>query len=190
MVPDVFVVGMTIFSGKQRALIPAILGVVGVLAPTVGPTVGGLIPDAIDWRWIFFINVVPGIAVTVLAIAIIRVDRADFSMFKRIDWIHLGSMGIFLAGLEYVLEEGPKQDWLNDPEIATAAWISLVAFALFLERSFFSRSPIVKLSPFRVPTFAFACVFNLVIGFGLYASIYLTPVYLGPVRGSRRAARG
>jgi DHA2 family multidrug resistance protein len=183
MVPTVFVVGMTIFSGKQRALIPAILGVVGVLAPTLGPTVGGLITEAIDWRWIFFINVVPGIVVTLLAIAVIRVDRADFSMFKRIDWIHLASMGIFLAGIEYVLEEGPKQDWLSDPAIATAAWISLVAFALFLERSFFSRSPIVKLSPFRVPTFAFACVFNLVIGFGLYASIYLTPVYLGRVRG-------
>jgi len=183
MVPTVFVVGMTLFSGKQRALIPAILGVVSVLAPTLGPTVGGLITESIDWRWIFFINVLPGVAVTALAVWLIRVDRPDLTMFRRIDWVHLAAMAIALAGLEYVLEEGPKQDWLDDPGIACVAWVSFVAFALFLERSFFSRSPIVRLSPFRMPTFVFACIFNLVIGFGLYAAIYLTPVYLGRVRG-------
>jgi DHA2 family multidrug resistance protein len=64
-----------------------------------------------------------------------------------------------------------------------AGWVSLVAFGLFLERSFRSGAPIVLLTPFRRPTFAMACVFNLVIGFGLYAATYLTPVYLGRVRG-------
>ncbi|HEY4211063.1 MAG TPA: DHA2 family efflux MFS transporter permease subunit [Steroidobacteraceae bacterium] len=183
MVPTVFAVGFTIFTGKQRTMIPAILGMVAVLAPTLGPTVGGLITDAIDWRWIFFINVAPGIAVTTLAALLIRVDRADLSMLKRIDWIHLLSMAGFLAGLEYVLEEGPRLDWFGDTGIVIAAWLSLVSFALFIERSLFSTTPIVKLTPFRNPTFVFACVFNLVIGFGMYASTYLLPVYLGRVRG-------
>ena len=89
----------------------------------------------------------------------------------------------FLAGLEYVLEEGPRLDWFGDSRIVIAAWVSFVAFLLFLERSFFSHSPIVRLSPFRKPTFVFACVFNLVIGFGIYSSTYLIPVYLGRVRG-------
>ncbi len=183
MVPSVFVVGMTIFSGKQRALIPGILGMVSVLAPTLGPTVGGLITESIDWRWIFFINVLPGIVVTTLAVIVIRVDRANPAMFRRIDWIHLAAMAIFLTGLEYVLEEGPLHDWFDDSRIQIAAWFSFVGFMLFLERSFFSASPIVKLTPFRKPTFAFACIFNLVIGFGIYASTYLIPVYLGRVRG-------
>jgi len=183
MVPSVFVVGMTIFSGKQRALIPAILGMVSVLAPTLGPTVGGLITESIDWRWIFFINVVPGIVVTALAIVVIRVDRPNLAMFRRIDWIQLGAMALFLTGLQYVLEEGPRYDWFDDARIQTGAWLSCVGFALFLERSFFSVSPIVRLSPFRKPAFAFACVFNLVIGFGIYASTYLIPVFLGRVRG-------
>jgi DHA2 family multidrug resistance protein len=104
-------------------------------------------------------------------------------MFRRIDWSHLISMAVFLAGLEYVLEEGPRLDWFGDPRIVVAAWVSFVAFLLFLERSFYSRSPIVRLSPFRKPTFVFACVFNLVIGFGIYSSTYLIPVYLGGVRG-------
>lgn len=183
MVPTVFAVGFTLFTGKQRAMIPAILGMVSVLAPTLGPTVGGVITQAINWRWIFFINVVPGVLVTVLAVILIRLDRPNPAMLRRIDWSHLASMAVFLAGLEYVLEEGPRRDWFGDPLIQTAAWVALVAFLLFLERSFFSATPVVKLSPFRKPTFAMACIFNLVIGFGIYASTYLIPVYLGRVRG-------
>jgi DHA2 family multidrug resistance protein len=183
MVPTVFAVGYTIFEGKQRALIPAILGMVSVLAPTLGPTVGGIITEAIDWRWIFFINIVPGIAVTTLTIWLIDVDRGDKSMFGRIDWSHLVAMAVALACLEYVLEEGPRKDWFGDPQIVMAAWFSVVGFVFFIERSFYSKNPIVRLSPFRNPTFAFACVFNLVIGFGIYASTYLMPVFLGRVRG-------
>ncbi|PSJ38605.1 MFS transporter [Sphingomonas deserti] len=183
MVPLVFAVGFTIFSGKQRAMIPAILGTVGVLAPTLGPTAGGLITSAFDWRWLFFINIVPGVIVTVLAALVIRVDRATPSMFARIDWSHFAAMAIFLGGLEYVLEEGPRNDWFGDHGIAIAAWASLVAFLLFLERAFFSFNPIVRLTPFRKPLFAFACLFSIVIGFGMYASIYLIPVYLARVRG-------
>jgi DHA2 family multidrug resistance protein len=99
-------------------------------------------------------------------------------------------MAVFLAGLEYVLEEGPKNDWFDDTWIAAAGWVSLVAFGLFIERSFRSDGPIVKLTPFRSPTFAFACVFNLVIGFGIYAGTYLVPLYLGRVRGYNAAEIG
>ena len=183
MVPTVFATGFAMFSGPQRAMIPAILGVVSVLAPTLGPTVGGWLTDAVGWRSIFYVNIVPGIVVTILAITVIRVDRPRLSLLKTIDYSHLAAMAVFLAGLEYVLEEGPRHDWFGDPAIATAAWLSFVAFLLFLERSFRSGGPIVRLSPFRRPTFAFACAFNLVIGFGLYASTYLVPVFLGRVRG-------
>jgi DHA2 family multidrug resistance protein len=183
MIPTVFAVGFTLFQGKQRAMIPAILGMVSVLAPTLGPTVGGLITDTANWRWIFLVNVAPGAIVTILAIILINVDKAEPSMFGRIDWSHLLAMAVFLGGLEFVLEEGPRKDWFGDPGIQIGAWLSFVAFLLFIERSFFSQSPIVKLSPFKRPSFVFASVFNLVIGFGIYASTYLIPVYLGRVRG-------
>ncbi len=183
MVPTVFATGYVLFTGKQRAMIPAILGMVSVLAPTLGPTVGGWITDALGWRWVFFINVAPGALVTFLILGLVRIDMPNPGMLKRIDWVHLGSMAVFLAGLEYVLEEGPKREWFGDTAIAAAAWVSLVAFVLFLERSFRSNGPIVKLTPFRKPTFAFACIFNLVIGFGLYAGTYLVPIFLGRVRG-------
>jgi DHA2 family multidrug resistance protein len=182
MVPTVFATGFALFSGRQRAMIPAILGIVSVLAPTMGPTVGGWLTDAVGWRSIFYVNILPGAAVTVLAILVIRVDRPNLSMLRKIDYSHLGAMAVFLGGLEYVLEEGPRHDWFGDPAIATGAWCSFVGLLLFLERSFRSGGPIVMLTPFRRPTFAFACVFNLVIGFGLYSATYLVPVYLGRVR--------
>src|SRR5580698_10698187 len=77
MVPTVFATGFTLFSGAQRAMIPAILGMVSVLAPTLGPTVGGWLTDAAGWRSIFYINIVPGVAVTFLSIRLIRVDRPN-----------------------------------------------------------------------------------------------------------------
>jgi DHA2 family multidrug resistance protein len=183
MVPTVFSTGFALFTGKQRTLIPAILGMVSVLAPTLGPTVGGWLTDVAGWRSIFYVNVVPGVIVTLLSIRLIRVDRPNPSMLRKIDYAHLLSMAVFLGGLEYVLEEGPRHDWLNEPSIAVGAWLSFTAFLLFIERSFRSGGPVVKLTPFRKPTFVFACVFNLVLGFGMYASTYLVPVFLGRVRG-------
>jgi DHA2 family multidrug resistance protein len=184
MVPTVFATGYVLFEGKDRAMIPAILGMVSVLAPTLGPTVGGWITDVAGWRWIFYINIAPGIAVTALSLTTIKgIDKPDLSMLRRIDYSHLVSLAVFLGGLEYVLEEGQRHDWFSDPGIAIAAWASFVGFLLFVERSLRSGGPIVRLSPFRKPTFAMACVFNLVLGFGVYASNYLIPVYLGRVRG-------
>ncbi len=183
MVPTVFATGYALFSGPQRAMIPAILGLVSVLAPTLGPTVGGWLTDAAGWRWIFYINIVPGIAVTLLTLGVVKVDRPNLSMLRKIDYSHLAAMAVFLGGLEYVLEEGPRHDWFGDPAIAVGGWLSFIAFLLFMERSFRSGGPIVRLSPFRKPTFVFACCFNLVIGFGLYSATYLVPVFLGRVRG-------
>ncbi len=183
IVPTVFATGWAPFSGRQRATIPAILGMVSVLAPTLGRTVGGWLTDAMGWRSIFYINISPGLIVTILAILVMRVDRPDLKMLGKIDYAHLGSPAVFLGCLEYLLEEGSKRERFGDPLIQGVAWISLVTFVLLLARSFKSSGPIVKLAPFRLPTLASACTFNLVIGFGLYSSTYMIPVFLARVRG-------
>ncbi len=183
MVPLVFATGFAMFDGPKRAMIPAILGMVSTLAPTLGPSVGGLITEYYDWRWLFFMNIVPGVAVTILFAVMGKVDGAKPEMLKRIDWLHVASLAVFLGAFQYVLEEGPRHEWFNDPAVPVAAWLSAVGAVVFFERTFFSTMPVLKLTPFRRPTFAMACLLNLVIGFGLYAATYLTPVYLGRVRG-------
>lgn len=183
MVPLVFATGFAMFEGPRRAAVPAILGMVSTLAPTLGPTVGGWITDFADWRWLFFMNLAPGVAVTIFFPMLGRVDEANPEMLRRIDWLHVISLAVFLGGLQYVLEEGPRHEWFSDGAVQTAAWLSAVGAVVFFERSFFSTMPVIKLTPFLRPTFAMACVLNLVIGFGLYAATYLTPVYLGRIRG-------
>jgi len=104
-------------------------------------------------------------------------------MLKRIDWLHAVSLAIFLGALQYVLEEGPRHQWFEDQTVETVAWASFVAALVFFERSSFSPNPVLRLTPFRRLTFALACLLNLVIGFGIFASVYLTPIFLGRVRG-------
>jgi DHA2 family multidrug resistance protein len=183
MVPTVFATGFALFTGKKRAMIPAILGMVSTLAPTLGPSLGGYITDVWSWHWLFFINIVPGVLIAILLPLLGKVDEPNLSMLKRIDWLHVLSLALFLGALQYVLEEGPRYQWFEDETIKTVAFVSFVGFLVFLERSFYSTMPVLKLTPFRNPTFALACILNLVIGFGLYSSVYLTPVFLGRVRG-------
>ena len=183
MVPTVFATGFSMFEGKQRAMIPAILGMVSVLAPTLGPTVGGWLTDAVGWRSIFYVNIAPG--------AIGHPAGADLHPRRPAELRHAEEDRLLAPGRDGgvpgrpgICAGGrPEHDWFSDPHIATGAWLSFVGFLLFLERSFRSGGPIVRLTPFRKPTFAFACVFNLVIGFGIYSSTYLVPVFLGRVRG-------
>ncbi len=164
MVPTVFATGFTLFTGKRRAMIPAVLGMVSTLAPTLGPTVGGWVTDSLSWHWLFFINILPGAAIAILLPIIGRIDDPDFSKLGKIDWLHVASLALFLGALQYVLEEGPRYQWFEDADIKIAAWLSFIGMVVFFERSFFSEHPVLKLSPFRRPTFVLACLLNLVIG--------------------------
>src|ERR1700682_5628903 len=136
MVPTVFATGFALFSGKSRAMIPAVLGVVSTLAPTLGPTVGGWITDTMSWRWLFFINVFPGAAIAILLPLLGRVDEPHPAMLKRIDWLHVASLAIFLGALQYVLEEGPRHQWFEDETVKTMSWISFIGALVFFERHF------------------------------------------------------
>src|ERR1700759_5326601 len=86
MVPTVFATGFAMFSGKSRAMIPAILGMVSTLAPTLGPSVGGGVTEVSTWRWCFFINVLPGLFIAIALPILGKVDEPNLKMLKRIDW--------------------------------------------------------------------------------------------------------
>ena len=182
MIPLAFATGFAFFDGAQAALATAVLGVMSTLAPTLGPAIGGWITDTLGWRWLFFINIAPGLMVALPLVALGRWERAEPSLLGRIDWLHAASLAAFLGGLQFVLEEGPQRQWLQDRQVAAMAWIALVAGVVFFERSLFSPRPLVRIGPFRRPGFAAANLLTFVIGFGIFTSVYLTPVFLGRVR--------
>ncbi len=183
MVPTVFASAYIIFPRSRMNVVVPMIGLIATLAPTIGPTVGGYLTDTLSWHWLFFINVVPGIIVTIAALTLIDFDRPNFSLFETFDWVGLMSMASFLGALEYVLEDGPRYDWFDDSTIALMAVISAISAVVFLARVLTARSPIVDLGAFLDRNFALGSMFSFVLGIGLYGLTYLYPVYLGEIRG-------
>ncbi len=183
MIPTVFASAYTIFPRSRMGLITPLIGLVVTLAPTIGPTVGGYLTDYFSWHWLFFINVIPGIGVTAAALALIDFDEPDYSLFENFDWLGLFSMAGFLGALQYVLEEGPRNDWFNDDLVFAFAWISAVSAVVFFVRTLTARQPIVDLKAFANRNFAMGSMFSFVMGIGLYGLTYLYPIYLAAIRG-------
>src|SRR3954468_8824567 len=117
MIPTVFASAYTVFPPEKRGVITPIIGLVATLAPTIGPTVGGYLTDLFSWHWLFLVNIVPGIFVTVSTYFLVDFDEPHFSLFKDFDWAGLGFMAAFLGSLEYVLEEGPNNEWFQDEAV-------------------------------------------------------------------------
>ncbi|HLK80978.1 MAG TPA: DHA2 family efflux MFS transporter permease subunit [Xanthobacteraceae bacterium] len=183
MIPTVFAAAFTVFPPSRQSMVSPIIGLIATMAPTVGPTVGGYLTDAMSWHWLFFINVIPGIAVTAAALALIDFDKPDYSLLNRFDWWGLIAMAGFLGALEYVLEEGPRYYWLEDDTIAYAAAFSALSAAAFFYRALTAPAPIVDLRAYGDRNFAIGSMFSFVLGIGLYGLTYLYPVYLAQVRG-------
>jgi DHA2 family multidrug resistance protein len=183
MIPTVFATAYLIFPRSKMSLVTPMIGLVATLAPTIGPTVGGYLTDALSWHWLFFINIIPGLVVTAAALALIDFDQPDWSLFGNFDWVGLLSMAGFLGALEYVLEEGPRNDWFGDDSVLLLAWVSGLSALVFFARVFTARRPIVDLSAFADRNFGLGSLFSFVLGIGLYGLTYLYPLYLAQVRG-------
>jgi DHA2 family multidrug resistance protein len=183
MIPLVFTTAFMFFTGSQRVIAAATIGAIASLAPTLGPTVGGWITDTYSWHWLFYINLVPGILVTIVVPMMVRVDSPNPSLLRDGDYFGMALMAAFLGCLEYALEEGPRLDWLNSDAILTAAWVSGIAGIGFIWRSLTYAHPVVDLRALKERNFALGCFFSFATGVGIFATIYLTPVFLGRVRG-------
>jgi DHA2 family multidrug resistance protein len=183
MIPSVFAAAFTIFPPSRRAVVTPMIGLVATMAPTIGPTIGGYISHAFSWHWLFLVNVVPGILVASAAWALIDFDKPDLSLMKKFDWWGLAGMAAFLGSLEYVLEEGPNHDWLQDQMVFVCAVVMVIGALIFFWRIFTAEEPIVDMSAFSNINFAFGSIFSFVMGIGLYGLTYLYPVFLGRIRG-------
>ena len=183
MIPTVFATGFALFPGPKQAIIAAILGMSGSLAPTIGPTLGGWITETYSWHWLFFVNVLPGAVIAATLPIIGKVDEPDPTVLKRFDGIGLGLLAIALASLEYVLEEGYRWGWQDDADIRRLTWLSVITGGAFLWRSLRHSNPIVDFRALTNRTFAIATLFIFVTGFGLFGSVYILPLFLARIAG-------
>src|SRR6202522_3387677 len=131
MIPTVFASAYTVFPRSKFHIVGPIIGLVATLAPTIGPTVGGYITDAMSWHWLFFINVVPGIGITIGVLALVDFDQPNFKLLDHFDWFGLIAMAGFLGALGYGLEAGPQYEWLQDTSVAICAWVCAISAVAF-----------------------------------------------------------
>lgn len=183
MIPTAFAAAYTIFPRRAQAPVMALVGLTVTLAPTVGPTVGGYLTELFSWHWLFLVNVIPGIAASLLAWFLVDFDEPDWGLLRRFDFVGLASMAIFLGSLEYVLEEGQKNDWFQDGTILVLAVLGTLAGVAFFWRVLTARTPIVDLRAFLDRNFAVGSLLTFVLGIGLYGLTYLYPLFLARVRG-------
>ncbi len=181
MIPTVFATTFTIFPPDKRQVITPVIGLIATLAPTIGPTVGGYLTELFSWHWLFLVNIVPGVAVTIGAYFLIDFDKPDLKLIKSFDWTGLTLLAIFLGTLEYVLEEGAADDWFQSALISQLIIICAVSGAMFFWRMLTKPNPLVDFAAFKNRNFTAGCVFSFTMGIGLYGLTYLYPVYLARV---------
>ena len=183
MIPTVFATAFTLFPDRQRTRVTVMIGLVATMAPTLGPTLGGWLTQTMSWHWLFLANVLPGAIVILIVAWLVDFDKPDWSLAKGFDAIGLALMGLFLGSLEYVVEEGPRNDWFEDESIAFFGVVAAIAAVGFFYRMFTYDRPIVWLKAFHDRNFAVGSLYSFIIGIGLYGSVYMLPLFLAQVRG-------
>lgn len=181
LIPAVFSAVFLLFPERRQGLATTIAGVLAVLAPTVGPVVGGWITATYSWHWLFLINVVPGIACAGAAAWLLPRDEARLSEVRRLDVAALLLMAVALGALEIGLKEAPQRGWTSGLVIGLMA-LSVACATGFVRRTLGAGHPVVDLRNFADRNFAIGCVLSFVLGIGLFGSVYLMPVFLAYVR--------
>jgi DHA2 family multidrug resistance protein len=162
----------------------AVYGMGVVVAPIVGPTLGGWITDNYSWRWIFYINLPIGVLAVLMTQAFVEdPPYLRGGSHRRIDYLGFGLMALWLATLQIVLDRGQEVDWFAAGWLRGFVVVSTLALVAFVVRELAAEEPIVDLRILRDRNFAMGLVLITIMGAVLYASIALLPLFLQTLMG-------
>ena len=181
LIPAVFSAVFLLFPVRRQGVATMLAGVLAVLAPTVGPIVGGWITETYSWHWLFLINIVPGIIAATVAAMLLPGGPMRWEEARTLDFQSLTLIAIALAALEIALKEAPQRGWTSGM-VAGLLILSLISMSGFARGTLRARHPVVDLSSFSDRNFTIGCILSFVLGIGLFGSVYLMPVFLAFVR--------
>ena len=169
------------FSAKQRGMAFAMYGMAIVVAPAIGPTLGGWVTDNYNWHWIFFINVPIGIVSLLLTQRVVHDPlylRNKPRSTARVDYLGMGLIVVGVGFLQFVLDKGEEKDWFSSHLIVVSLVIAVVALVALVINEFLHDDPIMDLRLLRNRNFATAVSFSFILGMVLNGSTILLPQLL------------
>ena len=182
LMPLVFASVYTIFPSHRRTAVMTIISFCMVTSSAAGPILGGWITDVLSWQWMFWISVPTGIALMFASMFLIRIDQAELTLARNIDFLGISLAAISLLCLLVVLEEGRRQGWYESGMILSLTILSGVSAYLFLWRELTCQHPVIDLRAFLHQGFSIGCFYGFVFGAILYVPHFLLPLYLAEVR--------
>ncbi|WP_442794420.1 DHA2 family efflux MFS transporter permease subunit [Pelobium manganitolerans] len=154
----------------------AMFGLGAVVGPTLGPTIGGYITEHFSWPWIFYVNIPVGILAAFATYTVIS-ETPKTAKGRPIDWWGIILLAVTVGSLQTVLEKGESEDWFATSYILVLSIISVLGFLLFIWREKTVEYPIVNLEILKKRSFAVGMFFSFVLGFGLYGSVFIFPIF-------------
>ncbi|HHQ48200.1 MAG TPA: DHA2 family efflux MFS transporter permease subunit [Acidobacteria bacterium] len=183
MVPMSQAILLEAFPKEEHGKAMAMFGVGVVFGPIIGPTLGGYITDTMTWRWVFYINLPLGLLGIVLGLLFIHDPPYLRRPEGRVDYASFFFIALGLGSLEVMLNRGERYDWFSSNFIQTFAWLALVGITLFVWRSLTAENPLVDLRLFRNREFASGTLLMFLMGFGLYGSFTMLPLFAQQLMG-------
>lgn len=167
-----------IFPPEEQAMTQSIYILGVIVAPTIGPTLGGWITDTYSWNWAFFINLPVGLAALYLVATYLK-DSKFVMATGKVDWLGLGMLTVGLGSLQYALEEGNSKNWLESSTIVTLLVLAAIALPMFVWWELHPKNevPIVNVKVMRNPQLLAGLILFITLGFGLYGGVFLFPLF-------------
>jgi DHA2 family multidrug resistance protein len=181
------------FPPQKRGLAFALYGITAIMAPTIGPTLGGWITDNYSWRWIFYINLPVGILTLFLVLRMVE-DPPYLKRLKgagiRVDYIGIALLTVGIGALQVLLDKGQEDDWFGSHFIVTLATISAVSLITLVFWELHSKSPIIDVHMFKSFNFAVSSLMMFFLGVLLFSSLVMMPQFLQTLLGYTAQSAG
>ncbi|MBK0369857.1 MDR family MFS transporter [Flavobacterium agrisoli] len=168
----------------KRGMAQAIYGMGVIVGPTLGPPLGGYLVDNYSWPYIFYINIPLGIIATILTLSFVKSPKyGDKLKANQVDWLGIIFLAAFIGSLQFILEHGQQDDWFNDSLIVALAVVTVFSLLFFIWRELTFEHPIVNLRVLRDTNLRIGTILTFILGFGLYGSTFVIPIYTQSILG-------
>ena len=181
LIPMAFTLSILKVPPHMRSKTMAMFALTATFAPAIGPTLGGWLTENWGWKYIFYINIPPGLIMLAGLMYSIDKVRPNWSLLKQTDYAGIVCLAIGLGCLQVFLEEGYRKDWLESGFIITLGVIAFISLGTFVIRQFSLEHPLINLRILGDHNFALGSIISLMIGSAIYGTVFLVPLYLSQI---------